>query len=322
LGGQAPQAQTLTVNLTGGGSYQVSSNQPWLKASASGSTVTVSIDPSGLTTAGQLQGAITVTGPAGTLNSPATVNVNLSVSGTVPVITDVQNGASFVSGIGPQSWVTVRGANLASTTRTWRSDEIVNGALPIMLDGVSVNIDGKAAYVYYISPTQLNVLSPADPATGPVPVKVTAGGAASAVFTTSLQTYSPALFTYFVNGTTRAAGVFPDGKIAGPTSLGPAYRPAVPGERLSFYATGLGPTTPQLPQGIVPPPGQFYNASTTTVLVNNVPVTADFAGITQFAGVYQINLVLPTGLPNGELPVMVQVNGVRSPSGLTMTVQN
>ena len=39
------------------------------------------------------------------------------------------------------------------------SDFVVN-RLPTQLGGVSVSIDGKPAYVYYISPTQINVLAP------------------------------------------------------------------------------------------------------------------------------------------------------------------
>src|SRR3989442_4223779 len=89
---------------------------------------------------------------------------------SVPVsVTGVVNGASFQPGIAAGSWVTIQGANLANTNpgRTWRSDEIVNGNLPTALDGVSVTINNKPAYVYYISPTQINVQAPSDDSVGP-----------------------------------------------------------------------------------------------------------------------------------------------------------
>jgi len=44
----------------------------------------------------------------------------------------------------------------------------VGGKLPVQLDGVSVTIDGKAAYVYYVSPNQIDVIAPADSTTGTV----------------------------------------------------------------------------------------------------------------------------------------------------------
>src|SRR4030095_14513033 len=67
------------------------------------------------------------------------------------------------------------GSNLSQTSRTWRNEEIVNGKLPTQLDNVGVNINGKPAFVYYISPTQLNVQAPADDSAGPLNVGVGRG---------------------------------------------------------------------------------------------------------------------------------------------------
>jgi len=41
-------------------------------------------------------------------------------------------------------------------------------------------MNGENAYVYYISPAQVNVLTPSDLAPGAVQVKVTSGGVTSA----------------------------------------------------------------------------------------------------------------------------------------------
>ena len=90
------------------------------------------------------------------------------------------NAAGFQPGIVANSWVTIKGTNLASTTGDW-SNSIVNGALPTSLDGVSVTMGGKPAYVYYISPGQLNVLAPDIPA-GPMTVTVTTPGGTGTSF--------------------------------------------------------------------------------------------------------------------------------------------
>jgi len=85
------------------------------------------------------------------------------------------------------------GHGLANTNpgRTWRADEIVGGRLPTALDGVSVTINGKAAYVYYISPAQINVQAPTDGATGAVNVVVTNNGSVSAPATAELLAFAP-----------------------------------------------------------------------------------------------------------------------------------
>ncbi|MGH9664795.1 MAG: hypothetical protein ACRD9L_10260, partial [Bryobacteraceae bacterium] len=94
-----------------------------------------------------------------------------------PVIAGVGNGASFAPAIAQASWIAITGSNLSGPSiRTWRPDEIVNGALPTVLDGVSVKVNGRPAPVYYISPTQINALSPDDDSVGIVPVEVTING--------------------------------------------------------------------------------------------------------------------------------------------------
>jgi hypothetical protein len=69
----------------------------------------------------------------------------------------VVNAASSQPGLSSSQWVTIRGTNLAPVTRTLA---FVNGAYPTSSDGVSVTIDGKPAFLYYLSPTQINLVSP------------------------------------------------------------------------------------------------------------------------------------------------------------------
>jgi hypothetical protein len=73
-----------------------------------------------------------------------------------PAIASVLNGASFQPGIEAGSWVTIKGSNLANSTRTWQATDFVGATAPTALDGVSVTVDGMASAVEYISPTQIN----------------------------------------------------------------------------------------------------------------------------------------------------------------------
>jgi uncharacterized protein (TIGR03437 family) len=98
------------------------------------------------------------------------------------------NGATFQPGIEAGSWVTIFGSNLANTFpgQTWTGNDIVMGRLPTSLNGVSVTIDGKLAFVECVSPVQINVHAPADGASGPAQVEVNNNGALSAPATAQL----------------------------------------------------------------------------------------------------------------------------------------
>ena len=84
---------------------------------------------------------------------------------SIPVTTSVINTAGGLPTIAPNTWLEIHGANLAQTTMDWSQSNFLNG-LPTTLGGVSATIDNKPAAIYYISPTQINVLAPLDTATG------------------------------------------------------------------------------------------------------------------------------------------------------------
>ena len=54
-----------------------------------------------------------------------------------------------VNTIQPGEWVSIYGANLASKAESWSGD------FPQTLAGTSVTINGKSAYLMYVSPTQI-----------------------------------------------------------------------------------------------------------------------------------------------------------------------
>ena len=81
----------------------------------------------------------------------------LASAGTPTLSANVVNGASFQPGIAPGSWFTVFGTNFvpAGFVDDW-SQSIVNGKLPTTLDGVSIDVGGKPAYINVVTPTQIN----------------------------------------------------------------------------------------------------------------------------------------------------------------------
>jgi len=266
----------------------------------------------GTTVAGSASGGtvFSLTIPAAPVPAPAILS-----GGIVPIDSPSPT-------IQPGEWVSIYGTNLASATATW------TGNFPISLGNTSVSIDGKAAYLSFVSPGQINVQAPDDGATGPVPVIVTTPGG-SATATVTLAQYAPSfllLDTKHVAGIilrSNGSGAYGGGTydIIGPTgtSLGYATVAAKAGDIVELYGTGFGPTSP------VVHAGQAYSGTAATtspvdLLINNMSVTPLFAGLSG-AGLVQINLTLPAGLGTGDVPLMASVGGVQTPLGVVISVQ-
>ena len=226
------------------------------------------------------------------------------------------NAASFQRGLSSSAWAAVYGKNFTPSTRAWREDEIVDGKLPTQLDGVSVRINGRAAAVSYISPTQINVQVPDDDAVGPVQVQVTtAQGTATAL--AQMQEFSPGLFT--LDGRYVAAQ-HPDYSYVGRPNLLPGVTttPVKPGGIVILWGTGFGPTTPVTPSGqLVLQAAPLANR--VSVLVGGVQADVQWAGISG-AGLWQINLKVPDSLPDGDALVVAEVGGVRTQDNAFITV--
>jgi uncharacterized protein (TIGR03437 family) len=235
-------------------------------------------------------------------------------------ITSVENGASFQPTISAGSWVSIFGSNLAQDIRTWRPSEIVNGILPTQLDGTSVTVDGKPAAVYYISPTQLNVQAPSDNNTGAVKVQVVNNGLTSASFSAQLQPVTPAFFlwngTYAVATRTDFSPVGKPGLLSNATTV-----PAKPGDIIILWGTGFGATNPSVPSGqvVTGAPAVVTNPAVTVGSINAPLISAVLSPGS--AGLYQIAIQIPDLVPNGDLSVVAQVQGVQSAGNVLLTVQ-
>ena len=255
--------------------------------------------------------------------------VNLEAGSSVVVPTTpafaasnaVVNGASFQPGIVPGSWFTIQGTNLSSTTNTW-DKSIVNGNLPSDVDGVRVDVGGKPAYIYYVSPTQINALAP-DVGTGSLSVTVTNGYGTSAPTTVTSQTVGPAFFLfsgkYAVATRLDFSLVAQNGAVPGVTTS-----PAKPGDVIILWGTGFGPTSPSAPVGVgVPSDKTYATANPVTVTVGGIPGQVYGAALAPgFAGLYQVAIQIPPSAPDGDLAVVATVSGTQSPGGTFITVQH
>jgi uncharacterized protein (TIGR03118 family) len=229
-------------------------------------------------------------------------NPNVGASG-------ITNAAQAAGGIAPNTFITIGGTNLAATKRSLVAADIVNGILPTTVDGVTVTINGQPAFVTYISPVQINAVTPVEfPTSGSVTVVVSNNTLTSATVNVEVQPLAPALF--LIGG--YAAALHLDNTVVGPTTLVPKNStPAAPGETIVMFGTGFGITNPPAVNG-----GVISTAAplvlTPAILFDNVAAKVSFAGLIA-TGVYQFNVEVPGGLPAGDVPVVASTGGYSSP---------
>jgi uncharacterized protein (TIGR03437 family) len=244
----------------------------------------------------------------------------ISVTYAPLVLASVVNGASFQPGIVPGSWATIQGVNLSAVTDTW-DNFIVNGKLPTTVDGVSVTVGGQAAYIYYVSPGQINFIVPEVPA-GSQQVTVQNSAGTSSPSMVTVGTYGPAFFPWPNNQVVATRQDFSLAAKNG-TFAGAATVPAKPGDTIILWGTGFGPTNPTPGQGEETPGNATYSTSTLpTVTIDNLSATVYGAALAPgFAGLYQVAIQVPASLGNGDWPIVASIGGVSSPSGTVLTVQ-
>ncbi len=220
----------------------------------------------------------------------------------------------------PGSWASVFGSLLAAGTLTW------NGDFPTSLGGVSVTVNNKPAYLWSVSPTQLNIQIPDDASVGSVKVVVTAPTGTA----TSTVTLAPASPSFSLLSARYPAVVIltPDGSgtYGGGTYdlLGPAgtfafaTRPVKPGEVLSFYGVGFGATNPSVPAG-APFNGAAPSVVTPVVTIGGTPATVLYSGLVG-AGLFQISVIVPKTAAGDQL-VLAKVGAAPTQSGIYVTIK-
>jgi uncharacterized protein (TIGR03437 family) len=194
--------------------------------------------------------------------------------------------------IAPGTWIEIYGANLAGTTREWQAADFNGNTAPTSLDGVSVAINGRAAFVAYVSPGQVNALAPATLASGPATLTVTTGGRTSGAYRTTVNAVQPGLLSIATDAhyavTARA------------------------GDALVFYGIGFGPVTPVVPTGQIAA-GLDTLVGDLQVTFNGVPAQVSYAGLApETVGLYQFNVVVPE-VQLGVNTIQFSLNGVSLP---------
>jgi uncharacterized protein (TIGR03437 family) len=230
----------------------------------------------------------------------------------------VTNAASLQNGpLAPGEIITIFGTSLGPVTLAGLQLD-ANGNVATTVGGTQVTFDGLPAPMVYAVSGQVAAIVPYEVAgKTSTQIVVSYNGAQSAPVTIPVTDASPALFTSNASGSGQAAIVDQDGLINGP-AIGAAR-----GSFVSLYGTGQGQTNPAgidgtlatgsvLPQPLLP----------VTVQIGGQNATVYYAGAAPdlVAGVFQINVEVPTGLQPGNQPVVVTVGDKTSPANVTMNV--
>jgi uncharacterized protein (TIGR03437 family) len=231
------------------------------------------------------------------------------------------NGATTPLTIAPNMWTEIFGTGLSvgGDTRSWQSSDFLNGgtSMPTELDGVSVTVNGKSAFISYISPSQVNFLTPPGALQGAVEVQLSINGAVIVGFAEQAQTIVPSFFLFGAGPYVAATHV--NGSLLGPASLYPGLTsPAVPGETVVLYANGFGTTSKTVISGSVTQSGSLspYPAIT----IGGQPATVLYAGLVA-PGEFQFNVVVPASLATGDQQITADYGGLTTQVGAMVTIQ-
>ena len=309
------ESLTVTISTPSTCPWSVEDLPAWVASSSSAgtgtATITLTISPN---TGGTRSAIVLIAGISAQVTQQSNpVPIVISPNGVVAL-------DSTISTIQPGSWISIFGTNLATGTFVWSGD------FPISLGGVSVTIDGKAGYLSFVSPSQINLQAPDDTVFGPVDVVVTTpNGSASS--TASLASYAPSLslfdsrYAAVVIPTPDGSGAYGNGAydLGGPPGhFSFQTRPANPGEVVELYGFGFGPTNPAVAAGKV-----FSGAARAVLLplvsIGGMSAVVQFCGLAA-AGVYQLNVVVPNGASSGDQLVRATLGSAQTPDNVYINV--
>jgi len=187
----------------------------------------------------------------------------------------------------PGSLITIRGSKLgrlAGSLVSWQGRD-----LPTSLNGVVVEIAGRRAPLFYVSPDQVNVQVPFETPTGRATVAVHNGSEATSL-DVRIEAVAPTLF-----------------------DIRPAAAGA--GEVVDLYGTGFGQTSPALSTGrIVDGDVARRAGSVTATLAGRGADVIEVTAMPGLPGLYRARVRVPAGTGAGMQPVVLRTGDTVSNS--------
>jgi uncharacterized protein (TIGR03437 family) len=224
------------------------------------------------------------------------------LQGAAPEVSEggVTNAASYAGQISPGALATVWGQNFGTLSGTntapWSTS----------FSGITVNVNGTASPIYYVSPGQINFQVPWETPTGTAQVTVSLNGGLSNSVSVPVVSAGPGLF---FSGT---AAIVENQDY----SVNTPSNPAAGGSVIIAYLTGSGPVSPTVSDGVPTPTDTLVKATSAySATIGSAAAEVQFTGLTpSFIGLVQMNILVPSGLAPGSYPLTVTIDGQTSNS--------
>jgi len=317
----------LTVTITGIGFYKgttaiaAASPTPLKTTYVNSTTILAVLPASDLASAGPINMQAVNPAPGG--DSAASV---FTVSAT-PVVQAIVSAASYAAGpVSPGEFVTLFGTGIGPAAPAGMS--VINGYATLVLQSVSVAIDGQNAAMIYVSANQITVQVPYTVGLGLAKVVVVNNNGAIAMGTVDTAATAPGLFALNANGIGQCAALTYSMKSA-TFSVNGTTSAALVGDIMVFYMTGEGiydltasPATGYIIPATLNPLPQV--SPLPAVTIGGAAAVVQYAGpvVGGMLGVLQINAVVPVGTTTGNaVPVSITIGAGTTQEGATIVVK-
>jgi uncharacterized protein (TIGR03437 family) len=318
---QVSLSSNATLTLTGqnftSGSVVLCNSAALQTAYVSATQLTAPAGSCGTTSDSLLHVAVFTPGPGGGQSPNSFVKV-----GPAPAIFPggIVNGASFSGyALSPGAIATIFGADFNSSSGpaqiTVPLPTYVNGTTATLSDSALAEPEPLASF--YVSPGQINLQVPWDvlasgASSGNASLVVSNNEVQSLSVNEPLASFAPGIF--LLPPTKAPAITFANSLTlpVTPSQAPPGYvtASAKAGDALSIYCTGLGAVSNQPAYGSVAS-GLASTMTTPTVLIGGQPAQLLYSGLAPgYVGLYQVNVVVPTGVPGGPAVSLVITDGV------------
>jgi uncharacterized protein (TIGR03437 family) len=332
-GGPATQATVVAptgVMLDGSGNLYISDsglnrvrvvNSSGIISTLAGNGTCCYSGDGGLATAAQLNApwglAMDAAGNVYVADSGNNAIRQVTPAGSGALLLRVVSGASEQPGaISPGEIVAVFGAGLGPA-QGLQSQADPTGRIPIQLGGTQVFFNGTPGPILYASAGQVSAVAPYGISGDSVQVTVTYQGQTTPALTVPVAASAPAIFSLDASGSGQARALNSDG------SANSASNPAIPGNTITFYATGEGQTSPTGVDGQLDGANPPQPVLPVSVTIGGLAASVQYAGGVQgqVAGLMMVRVVVPGGLgPGTAVPIQLQVGGAASPATVTIAI--
>jgi uncharacterized protein (TIGR03437 family) len=245
---------------------------------------------------------------AGTVVTLTTSGVTVLASGydqavAPPQITQVASAADGSTKIAPGGLISIYGSNLAPTNVA-----TAQIPLPTALGQSCLVVNGALAPLIFVSSSQVNAQMPSL-VSGNAVLTIHTPGGVSDNYNLAVSGNAPTVFTSGTAGpeTGLATIVRADNnQLVTPTN------PIHPNDVVVIYLTGMGATAPSVADGMPAPSAPLANTIVNpSVTLGGMDLGVFYAGLVPGeVGVYQINAVVPGGVPQGmSVPLVISQSG-------------